>query len=42
MKKEGENYELDNTDLGILNILMKDAKTPYTIIGEKLFVSAGT
>ena len=42
MKKEAENYELDNTDLGILNILMKDAKTPYTVIGEKLFVSAGT
>ena len=37
-----DNYELDNIDLGILNILMKNAKTPYTEIGEKLFVSAGT
>lgn len=36
------NYEIDNTDLGILNILLKNANTPYTEIGEKLYVSAGT
>jgi len=36
------NYEIDNVDIGILNILLKDANTPYTEIGETLFVSAGT
>lgn len=36
------NYEIDNTDLGILNILLKDANTPYTEIGERLYVSPGT
>lgn len=36
------NYEIDNLDLGILNILMEDAFTPYTEIGKKLFVSPGT
>jgi Lrp/AsnC family transcriptional regulator for asnA, asnC and gidA len=36
------NYEIDNLDLGILNILMDDAFTPYTEIGKKLFVSPGT
>ncbi len=36
------NYEIDNTDLQILNILMENAFTPYTEIGKKLFVSAGT
>jgi Lrp/AsnC family transcriptional regulator for asnA, asnC and gidA len=36
------NYEIDNLDLQILNILMEDAFVPYTEIGKKLFVSAGT
>lgn len=36
------NYEIDNTDIQILNILMDDAFTPYTEIGKKLFISAGT
>ncbi len=36
------NYEIDNLDLQILNILMENAFTPYTEIGKKLFVSAGT
>lgn len=33
---------LDEIDLKILYILMKDAKTPYTDIAKKLFVSSGT
>lgn len=33
---------LDEIDLKILSILMKDAKTPYTDIAKKLFVSSGT
>ena len=36
------NYEIDNTDLQVLNILMENAFTPYTEIGKKLFVSPGT
>jgi Lrp/AsnC family transcriptional regulator for asnA, asnC and gidA len=36
------NYEIDKLDLQILNILMADAFVPYTDIGKKLFVSAGT
>ena len=36
------HYEIDNTDLQILNILMDNAFTPYTEIGKKLFISAGT
>jgi Lrp/AsnC family transcriptional regulator for asnA, asnC and gidA len=36
------NYEIDNTDLQILNILMENAFTPYTDIGKKLFISPGT
>lgn len=36
------NYEIDNTDVQILNILMENAFTPYTEIGKKLFISAGT
>jgi Lrp/AsnC family transcriptional regulator for asnA, asnC and gidA len=33
---------LDDTDLKILSILMKDAKTPFTDIAKTLFVSSGT
>ncbi len=36
------HYEIDNTDLQILNILMEDAFTPYTEIGKKLYISPGT
>ena len=34
--------DIDELDLQILSILMEDAKTPYTEIGKKLFVSGGT
>ena len=34
--------DLDQIDIGILSQLMKDAKTPYTDIAKKLFVSSGT
>lgn len=36
------NYEIDNLDLQILNLLMQNAFLPYTEIGKMLFVSAGT
>jgi Lrp/AsnC family transcriptional regulator, regulator for asnA, asnC and gidA len=36
------NYEIDNTDLKILEILMQDAKKPYTEVAKKVFVSQGT
>lgn len=34
--------DIDDLDLKILSVLMEDAKTPYTEIGKKLFVSGGT
>ena len=34
--------DIDDLDLKILGVLMKDAKTPYTEIGKMLFVSGGT
>ncbi len=37
-----KNYEIDDVDLKILSHLMKDAKTPYTEIAKKVFVSGGT
>jgi Lrp/AsnC family transcriptional regulator, regulator for asnA, asnC and gidA len=37
-----KNLEIDNVDLKILAELMKDAKTPYTEIAERIFVSGGT
>ena len=37
-----KNYEIDNVDLKILNILMQDAKIPYTEVAKKVFVSGGT
>ncbi len=40
--KPGKNYEIDNVDLKILSLLMEDAKTPYTEIAKKVFVSGGT
>lgn len=36
------HYQIDNTDLQILNILMENAFTPYTEIGKKLYISPGT
>ncbi|MBL7776859.1 MAG: Lrp/AsnC ligand binding domain-containing protein [Chitinophagales bacterium] len=36
------HYEIDNLDLQILNLLMENAFMPYTEIGKKLYVSAGT
>ena len=35
-------YKLDNIDKSILEILMKNAKVPYTEIAKKLIVSTGT
>lgn len=37
-----KNYEIDNVDLKILSLLSEDAKTPYTEIAKKVFVSGGT
>jgi len=37
-----KNSEIDNLDLQILSILVEDARTPYTEIAKKLFVSGGT
>lgn len=36
------NYEVDNTDLKILSILIEDAKRPYTEVARKVAVSQGT
>jgi Lrp/AsnC family transcriptional regulator for asnA, asnC and gidA len=38
----GKNLELDKTDFKILEILMQDAKRPYTEVAKKAFVSQGT
>ena len=37
-----KNYVIDNTDLKILDILMKDAKKPYTEVAKLVHVSQGT
>lgn len=37
-----KNYEFDNTDLRILELLMEDAKRPYTEVARKVNVSPGT
>lgn len=37
-----ENLKIDNTDLKILEILMQDAKRPYTEVAKKANVSQGT
>lgn len=37
-----KNYEIDNVDLQILDILTKNAKKPYTEVAKKVFVSGGT
>ena len=36
------HYKVDNVDLKILEILMQDAKKPYTEVAKKVFVSGGT
>lgn len=36
------DYTIDKTDLKILEILLQDAKKPYSEIARKAFVSAGT
>ncbi|MBS1486821.1 MAG: Lrp/AsnC ligand binding domain-containing protein [Bacteroidetes bacterium] len=36
------NYEFDNTDLKILELLIEDAKRPYTEVARKVNVSPGT
>ena len=36
------NYQIDNIDLKILNVLSKNAKMPYTEVAIKVFVSGGT
>jgi Lrp/AsnC family transcriptional regulator, regulator for asnA, asnC and gidA len=36
------NFEIDNVDLKILGILMKNAKKPYTEVAKQVFVSGGT
>ncbi|MEQ8924380.1 MAG: Lrp/AsnC ligand binding domain-containing protein [Fulvivirga sp.] len=37
-----QNFEIDNVDLQILDILMKNAKKPYTEVAKQVFVSGGT
>lgn len=37
-----KNYEIDNIDRQILEILTKNAKKPYTEVAKKVFVSGGT
>lgn len=37
-----KNYEIDNVDLDILNILTLDAKKAYTDVARKVHVSGGT
>lgn len=37
-----KNYQIDNVDRQIMQILMENARTPYTEIAEKLIVSPGT
>ena len=42
MAESSKNYEIDNVDLKILNILSENAKLPYTEVAKKVFVSGGT
>jgi len=41
-QKKPHNSEIDNLDIQILSILMKNATTPYTEIAKELIVSGGT
>ncbi len=36
------NYEIDNVDLKILQLLTKNAKKPYTEVAKRVYVSGGT
>ncbi len=36
------HYTIDNTDRKILDILVKDAKKPFTEVAKQVFVSQGT
>jgi Lrp/AsnC family transcriptional regulator, regulator for asnA, asnC and gidA len=40
--KPTQNYQVDKTDLKILEILMQDAKRPYSEVAKKAYVSPGT
>jgi len=40
--RKAPNLEIDNLDIQILSILMKNATTPYTEIAKDLIVSGGT
>ena len=40
--KRPNNYGIDKTDLKILEILIQDAKRPFTEVAKKVFVSQGT
>lgn len=40
--KVDKNLDIDNIDLKIISLLNEDAKTPYTEIAKKVFVSSGT
>ena len=40
--KMAANYEIDNVDLKILEVLMKNAKKPYTEVAKQVYVSGGT
>lgn len=42
MKNKEPDYEIDNVDIQILSILLKDATTPYTQIADELIISGGT
>lgn len=42
MEKHHADYEIDNTDIQLLNILQRNAFTPFTEIAKELFVSPGT
>ena len=37
-----KNYEIDNVDKQILDILVRNAKKPYTEVAKKVYVSGGT
>lgn len=42
MIKIDKNFEIDNTDLKILDLLSQDALMPYTEVAKKVYVSDGT
>ncbi|MBL7851552.1 MAG: Lrp/AsnC ligand binding domain-containing protein [Cyclobacteriaceae bacterium] len=42
IKRTSNNYIFDKTDLAILDVLVKDAKKPYTEVARLVHVSQGT